>query len=273
MFPIRGGVYWASSANPCHGTYSFAVAGSNGTSLLIDRQGDWGLEGKRWDRETVALDWLSPNVVIKACRFGSVRLWDTRNFAENAAPRIQHPANITHVRRIDENMIAVAGIQHTVREAPTIQCAAKLTVQLRTYDLRYTKPNRSAQCYDRFPTYRNNLLTHQPTGLDVHQNLLAAATDDGRVQLFDVKKGVELSSGISARFGNYTCVRFVDEQRSGEALKLMVATGPMIEWWSFGDSTVKSLTTKRDSLTKIEIARLWPLYSPVNRVLEETEYY
>ena len=199
---------------------------------------------EKWqDRETVALDWLSPNVVIKAGIFGVVKLWDTRNFAENAGPRIRHPTDITHVRRIDENMIAVAGMQHTVRRVLPIQCTARLTLQLCTYDLRYAKPNCAAQYYDWFPTYRNNLSIHQSAGLDVHQNMLAAATDDGRVQIFDIRKGVELSSGISNDFENYTCVRFVDEQTSGEALKLMVAKGPRVEWWSFGGSTVKSLTT------------------------------
>ena len=69
-------------------------------------------------------------------------------------------------------------------------------------------------------------------------------TDDRRVQIFDVKKGVELNSGVENSRENYTSVRFVDEQMSGEGLKLMAAAGPRIEWWSFGGSTGKSLTTR-----------------------------
>ena len=243
MSAISGGEYWASSANPCHDICIFAVASTGGTSIFKEAQGKWYELSTTPNRDTVALDWLNPNVVIKGRRFGAVKLWDIRNFAENAGPRIRHPTNITHVRRIDENMIAVAGMQHTVRRVPPIQCTARLTLQLRTYDLRYAKPGRAAQCYDWFPTYRNALSIPLSTGLDVHQNIVAAVTDDRKVQIFDIRKGVELSSGISNDFENYTSVRFVDEQASGEALKLMVATGPRIEWWSFGGSTVKSLTT------------------------------
>ena len=84
-----------------------------------------------------------------------------------------------------------------------------------------------------FPSYCNDLSSPHSTGLDVHHNLVAAATDDGRVQIFDVKKGVELKSEIHNGLRNYTCVRFVDEQRSGEGLKLMAGAGSGIQWWSF----------------------------------------
>ena len=120
MFRSRRAIYWASSANPWDDSCTFAVAASNGTYLLAGRQCTWDLEKGMWDRETVAVDWLNPNVVIKAHRFGAVKLWDTRYFAENAEPRIRHPTDITHVRRIDENMIAVAGLQRTVRRVPPI---------------------------------------------------------------------------------------------------------------------------------------------------------
>ena len=234
VFSISGRECWASSANPRHDICIFAVAATDGTSLLMERQGMWDTVGRTPDQNTIALDWLSPTVVIKACRFGAVKLWDVRHRAENAGPRIQHPSDITHVRRIDENIIIVAGMEHTVKNVPFIRCTGRLTLQLRTYDLRYAKPDRADQCYDWFPTYHNTLSSPLSTGLDVHQNIVAAVTDDRRVQIFDVKKGVELSSGIRKARENYTCVRFVDEQTSGEALKLMVATGPRIDRWSFG---------------------------------------
>ena len=77
------------------------------------------------------------------------------------------------------------------------------------------------------------MLSHHSIGLDVHRNLVAAATDDRRVQIFDVKKGVELKSGIKNLGANAACVRFVDEQRSRDGLKVMVAAGPAIEEWAF----------------------------------------
>ena len=70
----------------------------------------------RQNSDTIALDWLSPNVVIEGCTFGAVKLSDNRIPTENDNPRIRHPTGISHVRRIDENMIVVAGMGHTVRK-------------------------------------------------------------------------------------------------------------------------------------------------------------
>ena len=77
------------------------------------------------------------------------------------------------------------------------------------------------------------MLSHTSIGLDVHNNLVAAATDDRRVQIFDVKQAVELKSGIKTFGANAACVRFVNKQRSGDGLNLMVAAGPEIDEWAF----------------------------------------
>lgn len=80
------------------------------------------------------------------------------------------------------------------------------------------------------------VLSHTSIGLDVHNNLVTAATDDRRVQIFDVKQGVELKFGIKPFGVNAACVRFVNEQRSGDGLNLMVAAGPNIDVWAFEGS-------------------------------------
>ena len=72
------------------------------------------------------------------------------------------------------------------------------------------------------------MANHHSIGLDVHHNLVAAASD-GRVQLFGVKRGVESVSSIKSVERNAVSVRFVDEQRSGNGLKLMVAAGRRID--------------------------------------------
>ena len=74
------------------------------------------------------------------------------------------------------------------------------------------------------------------TGLDVHHNLLAATTDNRTVQIFDVKKGVELASNIKDLDNNAGCVKFVDDEDSRHGLKLIVAAGDRIESWSFENS-------------------------------------
>ena len=113
-----GGSYWASSANPRRDICSFAVAGSNGISLLTEVLGVWDIPQRIPDPQMMALDWLTENVVIRARRRGAVKLWDIRTRAENAGSRIQHPYDIWHVRAIDENIIVVAGLFNTVGEFP-----------------------------------------------------------------------------------------------------------------------------------------------------------
>ena len=61
---------------------------------------------------------------------------------------------------------------------------------------------------------------------------MAAATDYRRVQTPDVKNGVELMFGGRNICENAACVRFVDEQRSGNGLKLITAAGPRIDGWT-----------------------------------------
>ena len=87
-------------------------------------------------------------------------------------------------------------------------------------------------------------------GLDVHRNLVAAATDDGRVQIFDVKRGLELDSGVKDLDSNATCVRFVDEKMSGSALKLMVATSNTMNEFIFEGAEDEDFLD-RDSLNRI----------------------
>ena len=71
--------------------------------------------------------------------------------------------------------------------------------------------------------------SHPSVGLDLHCNMIAAATDDSRVQILAVKGDVGLAAGIKNHGVNAACVRFVDEQRSGNGLKLMVAAAPKID--------------------------------------------
>lgn len=114
-----GVTYWASAANPYSGAASFAIAASNGPLLLSY------CEGGRWCRETVegdndayeamAVDWLSPHVMMDGGKDGGLRLWDIRGGRERRERRIQHPSQINHARKIDENMIVVAGLESQVR--------------------------------------------------------------------------------------------------------------------------------------------------------------
>ena len=67
------------------------------------------------------------------------------------------------------------------------------------------------------------------------------------MQNFHIKKGVELQSGIRNLGANAPCVRFVDEQRSGNGLKVMVAAGLRIEGWAFEDSGEENALDRDES--------------------------
>lgn len=140
------GVYWASAANPRPDVCSFAIAASNGSLLLHENEGVWILERSQCihgQREAVAIDWLCPNVVLKGCREGAVRLWDTRSRAESTEPRIQHPININHVRSIDANLVVVAGLYNEVigsPSSPTHDQTDILALHLRSPLLQATQP-------------------------------------------------------------------------------------------------------------------------------------
>lgn len=124
------GIYWASAASPRHGPCVFAIAGSNGTVLLHEREENWRSERRpppEGLRKVVAVDWLGPNVILKGCQNGAVRLWDLRSGAASREPRLQHPSAINYVRSIDQNFLIVAGLQNEVNDIPYAQCAFELT--------------------------------------------------------------------------------------------------------------------------------------------------
>lgn len=112
--------FWASSADPYSGEASFAIAASNGAIIVSESQGRWMEQsGERYPEspEVMAVDWLSSKVVIKGCKDGGVRLWDIRcrgDCRETRESRIQHPSQINHARRINENTIVVAGLDSQV---------------------------------------------------------------------------------------------------------------------------------------------------------------
>ena len=123
-------MYWASTANPCQGLCSFAVAASNGGAILQENQGGWSSEGSQSIhglREVVAVDWLGPSVVLKGGSEGEVRLWDTRSRVESTEPRLQHPTAINHVRSIDENFVIIAGLQNEVSSGLVAERTTGLT--------------------------------------------------------------------------------------------------------------------------------------------------
>ena len=110
--------FYGSAANPYYHRTCFAVATSHGAVRLDEDQGGWSTTYGVCHSEAqsvIAVDWLSPDVMMKGCNDGGVRLWDVRSNGESREPWIQHTDGINHVRRVDENTIVIAGLGNQVR--------------------------------------------------------------------------------------------------------------------------------------------------------------
>ena len=70
------------------------------------------------------------------------------------------------------------------------------------------------------------------------------------MQIFDVKRGLELDSSVKDLGSNAVCVRFVDEKMSGSGLKLMVAVNHTINEYVFEGAEDEDFLD-RDSLNRI----------------------
>lgn len=126
-------------------------------------------------------------------------------------------------------MIVVAGIEN----------------QLCSYDLRFLTCPYSSQSRAptkpllSFPAYRNQDLNGTAVGFDVKGDLVAAGTDDEKVQLFDAGTGRELQAGTGGRLGQEKlagtarCVKLVDGAAWGNETSLYVAAGDTLEEWAW----------------------------------------
>ena len=85
-----------------------------------------------------------------------------------------------------------------------------------------------------FPTSGGPVASRMVAGFDVHGDLIASATADGRVQLFSIASGKELQmKNIKNESPNASfkrCLKFFDDERS--SLKLFVASVGAVQEWS-----------------------------------------
>jgi len=237
---IQGTTFWSSSARSLISRSDFALGTSSGTILVASTESSWTFErtitfhqehtsGNVPNAEVLAVDWLSHHTILNGCRDGHIRLWDIRSRApESTSCPLKHPSSIAHARTVNENKIVVTGIEN----------------QLCTYDLRfltltYARSGASTRPYLSFPTYRNRDLNGLAVGFDVRRDLIAAGTDEGRVQVFDGCTGQELQMGTGVGLGerklggSARCLRLVgDEDGEGE-VRLFVAAGESVEEWAW----------------------------------------
>ena len=231
---VRDITYWASAARPVSHRSDFALATSSGTRLIAEDQTGFSIErGMKFrpDREVdiLAVDWLNENVVLNGSRDGFLRLWDVRiNALAGSSTPLKHPTPINHVRNMNGNRIAVAGIKNT----------------LCVYDMRYLRPLEricpETEAFLDFPTYRNYDRSAMQVGLDVWRDrLIAVGTDDEKVQVFDAGTGKQVDVGIGGQLGQKRlggfarCLKFVEGEGKSEGMRLYVAAGDEIQEWAW----------------------------------------
>lgn len=219
-------VFWASSARPTPTSTDFALGSSNGTLLVSCVQSTWKITQRQYFQDAIPssrsdvldVDWLDSNVTLNGFRNGAVKLWDVRiqglgGFSQG----FQHPSSITHLRHIDAQRIAVAGLKH----------------HLCIYDLRFLSKAAHTKALLSFSSYRNEGRPGTCVGFDVCNGVIAASSDQGIVQLFDCNEGNELESSIEAYSQPPRSLRFVKGDGTCEAMRLVVATEDEIEEWGW----------------------------------------
>lgn len=86
--------------------------------------------------------------------------------------------------------------------------------------------------YDWSSPYRNKMLDRHYIGVNVYGNLIAAANDDRKMQMINVKQYLRLSTGIKNFVSIIQSVKFVVEQIFGDELKLLMDAESRIDRWA-----------------------------------------
>ncbi|KAI4135984.1 MAG: hypothetical protein LQ341_005818 [Variospora aurantia] len=240
---------WCSAAGPHAHHPIFAVGTSHGAKLvgLRDESVETWLQEYDWPddertHDTFAVEFWNPNNVLCGMRSGKVRMWDIR--ANGANVRLQHGSCVSHIQAIDEHKILVAGLRDQLSVydtrfiTPLIQ--PRPPSRGKAKDPAYHPPHPPSLPLHTFPSYRMKEYLYPRLGFDVHRNLVASGTEDQKVQIFDLKSGLELGVGQDQDLlpndrltGHARCLKFVEHEFNGDGLRLLVANGTRINAWAW----------------------------------------
>ncbi|KAL8648235.1 MAG: hypothetical protein Q9210_005112 [Variospora velana] len=239
---------WCSAAGPHAHHPIFAVGTSHGAKLvgLRDESVETWLQEYNWPddertHDTFAVEFWNRNNVICGMRSGKVRMWDIR--ANGANVRLQHGSCVSHIRAIDEHKILVAGLRDQLSVYDTRFITPLIHPRPpsrgKAKDPTYHPPHPPSLPLHTFPSYRMKEYLYPRLGFDVHRNLVASGTEDQKVQIFDLKSGLELGVGNQDLLPNDTltgharCLKFVEHEFNGDGLRLLVANGTRINAWAW----------------------------------------
>lgn len=207
---------WCSAARPQSDEPMFAIGTSEGVYTVRSNQAQWhlnrrpfahgdsmqhGARKQKRSSDTLAIEWLGPNVVASGLRNSSINLGDIRSGGQ--VTRLQHPHSVRQIRKVDEYRIVVAGYQSVRlpllphKPHPNIfpgrfPSNARLH-QLQMYDLRL--PQNGMQSYPRPERHRQHTSTKPYLVFDDHHN-------NSHVQRIDVnpEMGVLASGNVPLLF-------------------------------------------------------------------------
>ena len=97
-------------------TTAIFVVGGKGPIVIYERQGNWHRQVFGYS-DILSVDWLDDHTFMTGERRGAVRLWDTRS--NGTSLRFQTPSVATHIKKLGEQRIVVAGLQNNVNP-PTL---------------------------------------------------------------------------------------------------------------------------------------------------------
>ena len=222
---------WASAANPFSTSPKFAVGFSGAVSVVVGREDHVVSETKgRGDDRIHSVDWLDHNTIISGGRQGKVILWDTRSSGEST--RFHQNSQINHIRMMDGGTrIAIADVDMSIKIQDLRMLPRPGLPEVAT-----SAWGRSSQePYMTFRTVGGPVASHLNNGFDVQGDLIAAATADCRVQLFNVRTGREV---VMTRIqkkdplaGQARCIRFGKDE--SQTRKLYVASCAVLQEWSW----------------------------------------
>ncbi|KAL2002200.1 hypothetical protein VTN02DRAFT_463 [Thermoascus thermophilus] len=242
---------WSSSPRPTGDTPFFAIGTSQGLHTLEGVGYRWNLEKKQLPPNVISgkaapfrykesshstvksVEWLTSDVIVSGLLDSSIFFHDIRS--GGTVTRLQHSHSVSKIRKIDPYRLVVAGHE-----------------SLQMYDIRYPanglqsrpKPgsphHTSTKPYVSFPEHSNSTRFNVYNDFDVSPELglLAAVTDDSKLQLFSLLHGTVVDSPASSyrRDRSISCIRF----ESGEwpvlgshVPRLLLGTGPVVEEWTW----------------------------------------
>ncbi|MCJ1462331.1 hypothetical protein MMC07_000931 [Pseudocyphellaria aurata] len=172
---------FATAARPDATSTVLIAGGSHRTYVIKAQEAGWSLDHEQ-NQSATSVDWLDQHTFLTGDRSGAIRLYDIRN--QGTSLRIKFPGAINHVKKLGEQTIVAAGMENN----------------LRTYDLRSTpavEMDELSRPHMEFMTYRNWDCHTLSSSVDVQDNLIAATTDEGQVQLFNANTGREMPMGVN----------------------------------------------------------------------------